>query len=58
MITWIDEELKGLDLGDSRLNSRMASLLTNMSQKPTLSIPGACKGRVEAQATIDGPPER
>ena len=50
MITWIDEELKGLDLGDSRLNSRMASLLTNMSQKPTLSIPGACKGRVEAQA--------
>ena len=32
MITWIDEELKGLELGDFRLKTRMASLLSQLSQ--------------------------
>lgn len=50
MLTWIEEELKDLQLGDLRLNKRLASLLTNMSQKPNLSIPAACRGRVETQA--------
>ena len=50
MITWIDEELKGLELGDFRLKTRMASLLSDMCKKPSLSFQAACSGRVESQA--------
>jgi hypothetical protein len=37
-------------LGDKRLNQRCALLLERFESKPSLSIPGACKGWGETQA--------
>ena len=43
-------ELDGIDLGDKRLNKRAVTMLDAFSEKPTLSIPGACNGWTETQA--------
>lgn len=50
MANWITEELSKADLGDKRLNQRYALLLKRFKNKPSLSIPGACKGWGETQA--------
>ena len=50
MDNWITEELSKADLGDKRLNQRCALLLERFESKPSLSIPGACKGWRETQA--------
>jgi hypothetical protein len=47
---WILDELKTADLGDKRLNRRLAGVLDAFSQRPTASIPAACKGRNEMEA--------
>jgi hypothetical protein len=44
MPSWIDEELKTLDLGDDRLNQRQKIVLDRFAAKPSASIPGACRG--------------
>ena len=49
-MSFAEAELKGIDLGDKRLNKRAAKILDCFSQKPTLSIPGACNGWGETQA--------
>jgi len=49
-MSWAREELNGIDLGDNRLNKRAIKMLECFSEKPTLSIPGACKGWSETQA--------
>lgn len=49
-MSWITDELGKVNLGDKRLNKRCAVLLERLSDKPTLSIPGACKGWAETQA--------
>src|SRR5438270_90415 len=50
MQEWILDELKTVDLGDQRLDARLALVLDELSQRPTLSIPAACKGRNEYEA--------
>ncbi|NBV29204.1 IS4 family transposase [bacterium] len=50
MDNWITEELSSVDLGDKRLDQRYAILLERFEAKPSLSIPGACKGWTETQA--------
>src|SRR3990167_1434074 len=50
MASWIAEELCDVNLGDERLNQRYALLLYRLQDKPSLSIPGACKGWAETQA--------
>jgi hypothetical protein len=50
MDNWITEELSTADLGDKRLNQRCALLLERFESKPSLSIPGSCKGWAETQA--------
>src|SRR5690242_800168 len=50
MQAWIVDELKTADLGDTRLNERLEKVLDDFSQRPTASIPGACKGRAEYEA--------
>lgn len=50
MPSWIDEELRTVDLPDQRLNARYRLLLDRLSSKPTLSLPAACKGWAETQA--------
>lgn len=51
MMSWITDELTSVDLGDERLNKRYTILLERLEEKASLSIPGACKGWAETQAT-------
>lgn len=41
-MTWAQNELKTIDMGDKRLNDRGATLLDQFFNKPSLSIPGSC----------------
>lgn len=50
MPSWIEDELRTVDLLDMRLNDRFRVLLDRLSDKPTLSIPAACTGWAETQA--------
>ena len=47
---WYEEELKGVDLGDQRLNQRAVKLLNKLSEQSTESIPKACRGWQETKA--------
>ena len=44
------EEMATADLGDERLDARVAILLSALGSRPNLSIPAACGGRAEMQA--------
>jgi hypothetical protein len=50
MQTWIMEELQTAKLGDERLNDRFRLVLDRFSDKPSLSIPAACRGLSETHA--------
>jgi hypothetical protein len=47
MNNWIDEELATLDLGDDLLNRRQKLILDRFADRPSASIPGACRGWAE-----------
>jgi hypothetical protein len=47
---WAQEEMDSVQLGDERLDARIATLLSDLGNRPNLSIPGACRGRAEMQA--------
>jgi hypothetical protein len=47
---WAEQEVESVDLGDERLDARMAVLLSDLGNHPNLSIPAACKGHAEMQA--------
>lgn len=49
-MSWADEEFRGIALGDARRNSRAARVLERFAERPTASIPGACRGWTETQA--------
>jgi len=51
MVQWIEEELATADLGDKRLNTRMGIILNCLANDPAASIPKACRGWSEVQAT-------
>lgn len=51
MKDWIIEELETLDLSDKRLDSRFSLVLERLSERPTVSIPAACKGWTETIGT-------
>jgi len=48
---WAETEFCNLDLGDSRLNKRAVKLIETFVKSPKLSIPQACQGWTETQAT-------
>jgi len=50
MQAWIEAETAAADFGDERLNRRYELLLDRLSDKPTLSIPAACRGWTETAA--------
>src|SRR5947209_5532846 len=50
MLSWIEDELRTVNLADKRLEKRYRLLLDQLGSKPTLSIPAACKGWAETQA--------
>jgi hypothetical protein len=47
---WAKEESAGVHFGDERLDDRMAILLSDLGNRPVLSIPAACGGRAETKA--------
>jgi hypothetical protein len=49
-LTWAQEELSGIELGDARLEKRAAVLLDELGRKPCASIPIACGGWSETLA--------
>ena len=50
MKDWIIEELGTVNIGDKRLDRRLSILLDRLGEKPTASIPGACKSWAETIA--------
>jgi hypothetical protein len=42
--------MESVDWGDQRLDTRVAVLLSDLGNRPNLSIPAACKGRAQMQA--------
>ncbi|MDB5313973.1 MAG: transposase [Gemmataceae bacterium] len=50
MATWVTEEIRGVDLKDTRLNKRPEKVLSDLGDRPTLSIPAACGGHNEMTA--------
>src|SRR5271170_7524808 len=48
--SWAQEEVATADIGDVRLDARVAVLLSALGQRPNLSIPAACRGRAEMVA--------
>jgi len=49
-MNWCQEELKTIDLGDKRLNTRAVNLLKALGQNPDESIPSSCSGWGETKA--------
>ena len=47
---WVVDETKGADLRDKRLNDRLKRILSDLSERPTASIPLACGGKAETEA--------
>jgi transposase-like protein/transposase Tn5 family protein/DDE family transposase len=47
---WAEDEVAGVDLGDTRLDDRLVKLLSALGSRPNLSIPAACCGRAEIKA--------
>jgi hypothetical protein len=47
---WAKAEVCQADLGDERLDERLAILLSDLGTRPNLSIPAACGGRAEMKA--------
>ncbi len=47
---WVVKEVAGVDLGDERLDARMAIVLDALGNRPNMSIPAACRGRAEMEA--------
>lgn len=48
---WALEESAGADFGDERLNERYARIVSNIGNRPNLSIAAGCCGRAEMEAT-------
>ncbi|NCC41708.1 MAG: IS4 family transposase [Gammaproteobacteria bacterium] len=47
---WAEAEFQGLDLGDTRRERRAVQLIERLAERPTASIPEACRGWGETQA--------
>jgi hypothetical protein len=47
---WVQEEMQDVDLNDTRLNERLEHILSDLGNRPTLSIPAACGGYSEMTA--------
>lgn len=47
--SWAIDEMLAVKLDDKRLNRRVAQVLAQLGNKPTPSIPTACKGWTETR---------
>ena len=48
--SWIMEEMRTADLQDKRLNKRLSEILSDLAERPNVSIPAACGGHAETVA--------
>lgn len=48
--SWVLEEMRSVDLRDKRLDERLRTVLSQLSERPAASIPAACGGRAEMTA--------
>lgn len=48
--SWVMDEMETVELGDRRLNRRLAVVLSRLGEHPTASIPSACGGHAEMTA--------
>src|SRR4051812_7049166 len=48
--SWVQEEMRSVDLRDKRLDERLRTVLSQLSERPAASIPEACGGRAEMTA--------
>src|SRR6516165_11228431 len=46
---WARKEMTAANLGDNRLDDRLALILSDLGNRPNLSIPAACGGRAEME---------
>ncbi|MDJ0730849.1 MAG: IS4 family transposase [Crocosphaera sp.] len=53
MKTWVEEELKYLDLGDKRLNTRLGKMVSELSEHPHETVPQAIEKPSDVQATYE-----
>jgi hypothetical protein len=49
-MSWTEDELQNISIGDKRLDQRAKQLLMSIASKPTISIPAACNGWSETKA--------
>jgi hypothetical protein len=47
---WVMDEMKTVELHDKRLDSRLRTVLAQLADRPTASIPAACGGHAEMTA--------
>lgn len=50
-LEWVDVELESVDLGDTRLNRRLKTIVKDLSQNPETSLPDACDSWNNTKAT-------
>lgn len=48
--SWVRDEMETADLNDKRITERLRKVLSQLGERPTLSIPAACGGRAEMTA--------
>jgi hypothetical protein len=51
--SWATDEMKTANLNDKRLNRRLAEVVSALGERPTASIPAACGGKKEMEATYE-----
>ena len=47
---WVMDEMKTVELHDKRLDARLRTVLAQLADRPTASIPAACGGHAEMTA--------
>jgi hypothetical protein len=50
MQEWIEQEFSSCDLGDRRLDDRLKTIISRISQDPSRSLSSACRGFAEVVA--------
>lgn len=50
VVPWVQDEMATVDLKDKRLDDRLREVLSQLSGRPTASIPAACGGHAEMTA--------
>ena len=51
--SWVEDEMKDVQLHDQRLNRRLRRILSDLAEQPAASIPAACGGKNETTAAYN-----